>query len=251
MHEIRRKVADTACHSIVGRLLSFMFADRIPARGIVVDTSDPLIVPSTKAQLFWGFYERAERRFIRRYLRKDRDVIELGASLGVASCFIRGVLPRSRKLVCVEAYPALVDVIRRNLETNSLLHNVTVRHEAIDYDASGRTEVSMATGRDSLGGCVGEDGDGTQRAKTTTLSRIIEESGVEAFTLVSDIEGAEAGILLHDAEALRRCDQIIIELHHTVFEGRKFEVEDLKQILIGEHGFTLRDQHGPVCVLER
>jgi len=57
-------------------------------------------------------------------------------------------------------------------------------------------------------------------------------------------------VLLHDADALLLCQQIIIELHETRTSDPDFPVEDLLAMIV-EHGFDLRARHGPVCVLER
>jgi FkbM family methyltransferase len=250
--QLKRKLADAACHATIGSLLSYTFSNRIRSRGIVVDTSHPLIVPVVKAQLFWGFYERSEIRFVRQYLRTDMDVVELGSSLGLVSCLIRKLLPLSCRLICVEAHPQLIDVIEANLRNNSLTDNVSVLSSAIHYGETDQLEVSFSSAADTLGGQVAPlHAEGSVRVKTTTLSRIIAENSLKEFCLVSDIEGAEAGLILEDAAALKNCRQIIIELHDTIFKGRALGITELRDTLVAVHGFKLRDQHGPVCVFEK
>ena len=249
---IKRNIANAACHSTIGSLLSYAFANRIRSNGIVIDTSHPLIVPGVKAQLFWGLYERSEVRFVRQYLRTDLDVIELGSSLGLISCLIRSMLPASHRLICVEAHPQLIEVIESNLRNNSLANNVSVLNKAIYYEPVNRLDVSVSSASDTLGSQVVTPEKGNHlRVKTTRLSRIIEENSIGEFCLVSDIEGGEAGLILEEPGALRNCRQIIIELHDTFFKGQAIRVEELKDTLVARHGFRLRDQHGPVCVFEQ
>src|SRR2546423_14009346 len=105
---LKVSMARALCHPIVGRVLGATLRNRIHAGGFGVDTSDPAIAPRVKASLFWGFYESAEIRFVRQYLRRDCDAVELGSSLGVVSCNVRRRLMPRRRLVCVEANPRLL-----------------------------------------------------------------------------------------------------------------------------------------------
>ena len=66
---------------------------------------------------------------------------------------------------------------------------------------------------------------------------------------MADIEGAEAGIFLHDKEALARCRLMIIELHEIQYEGRRLSIQDQLQ-LASESGFVCRNHHRAVYVLE-
>ncbi|MGZ0173612.1 MAG: hypothetical protein ACKVHE_29185 [Planctomycetales bacterium] len=65
---------------------------------------------------------------------------------------------------------------------------------------------------------------------------------------MSDIEGAELGVVRFDVEALRRCRLAIIEFH---------DVDDLNWNIVKletewmKCGFKLVDKYGPVCVMER
>ena len=46
------------------------------------------------------------------------------------------------------------------------------------------------------------------------------KAGVGDFILVSDIEGAEAGMFDRDADALTRCRRMIVELHESTYGAR-------------------------------
>ncbi|HEV2914551.1 MAG TPA: FkbM family methyltransferase [Pyrinomonadaceae bacterium] len=250
---VKSKVAKTLCHPRMGKLLALLFRDRIPSRGCVVATDSPVITPEIKAMLFWRFYESAEIRFVDRYIRRDLDVVELGSSLGVVACQIRKRISESSKLLCVEANPGLVGLISRNLEVNSLDKKVSIIGKAIDYDPTQRGSVNFHFGDSNISGKVAEQQravDGS-RVPTTTLAQLMNENGINDYVLVSDIEGAEAGIALADKEALKTCRQIIIELHDTVFDNKRVDVEQMCKAFINLHGFTLRDRYGPVCVFEK
>jgi hypothetical protein len=69
------------------------------------------------------------------------------------------------------------------------------------------------------------------------------------FALVSDIEGAEAGMFIEEDTSLDECKQIIIEVHDTIYNdkklGRKEVVEKIKS-----NGFEVTDEYGPVFCFE-
>ena len=71
------------------------------------------------------------------------------------------------------------------------------------------------------------------------------------FSLVSDIEGAEVGIVLDDSSALQRCVTLIIEVHDAFYRGSPVTAETTVQRLQAELGFRLIARCGRVCVLER
>lgn len=232
----------------VGRALLAAFPRGIPAHGARYELNGAAVPASVPAQVFWGFYENTEIRMIKRHLRRDLDVVELGSSLGVTSVAIARRLGSGRQLVCVEANPNVVPVLRANLERNEV-SKVSIVQEAVAYGAPevmlklgvGTTDSRLAATSPSMGVMV----------PATTLGEIVRRFGLQRFALVCDIEGAEAQILEHDGEALSRCKQIIIELHDGMSaEGTLVTVDDLRALL-SEAGFERGEQHGPVGVFAR
>lgn len=238
-------------HPLVGHALGSWFSDSIPSRGLRIDTRSD-VTSAVKAMLFWGLYESAEIRFVQRFLRPGIDVVELGSSLGVVSCHIARKIAQEARLLCVEANPRLGGIIVNNLAVNAPSVKAKVINAAIDYSSAESGTVRLNVGNTNLTSSVasGQNGCETLAIESTTLSRLLCEQGVEEYSLVADIEGAEIGILLHDRGALRRCRQIIAELHVSSSDGRTYSVEDLVRILTEECGYVLVARRGPVCVFE-
>lgn len=237
----------------IGKVIARAFHDHIPCRGCVIDTTSPLVVPRIKAKLFLRGYEPIEINFVKKYLHPDRDVIDLGSSLGVVSAHIGQKLAAGRRVICVEANPDLVDVIRTNVTRNAPQVAVEIISGAVDYPPDGRQLVELALGFDNLVAHIVEDEvvpDGIF-VPTIALSEIVQRYNLGDYALVSDIEGSEAGLLEMDSAALTRCRQMIIELHHTVRRERVILMEELAAALAGRHGFTLVDRRGPVYVFEK
>jgi FkbM family methyltransferase len=232
-----------------GRVISRLFNDRIPTHGCTIDMSCPLISPDTKAQLFWGSYERTEIRFALRYLQNDLDVIDLGSSIGMIGSLLARRLRPACRMICVEAHPGLVPVVAANVSRNAPAARFTVLNRAVDYATnSGFSQLMPSVWSHS--GKIG-DGEGGIRVKSTTLSEILREQGINEYLLVADIEGAEAGLLLEDTHALLGCRQMVIELHNTSFRGKWITSEEMARVLAERHGFNLLDNYGAVYAFAR
>jgi len=251
---LKGAAARTLCHPIVGHIVARMARDRICTGGCGVDTSDAVVSPRVKAALFWGFYESAEIRFVRQYLRVDCDAVELGSSLGVVSCNVRRRLMVDRRLVCVEANPELIPVLESTLRLNACDRNVSVVGGAIDYTTPLNKPIVFAAGESNLQGRIATSAQARRRitVSTLTLSDVLDLGRIGgAYSLVCDIEGAEAQIIAHERAALKRCTQLVIELHPTTVDGAVLGPDELLGLIIRIHGFRLRDRYGSVCVFDR
>jgi FkbM family methyltransferase len=241
-------VARALIHPLVGAAVGRLYRDRIPDRhGCIIRTPAP-VTAAVKALLFWGMYESAEVRFVRRYLRRDLDVVELGSSIGVVGSHVARSLSPGRKLVCVEANPHLLAVLEQNVRLNAPAAAVSIVNAAISYDGGAQVELTLA--ETNLASSVGGQGGERVAVPTTSLSRLLGEQGIGEFCLISDIEGAEGGLIENDAAGLSRCAQIIIELHDSHLGGKPVSPTELAGA-IEARGYRRRAQYGPVHVFER
>lgn len=240
------------CLPVVGGSLRLLWRGRIPSlrfRGFRLKMPHDVVGPKIVAMFFWGIYESAELRFVRDHLAADRDVVEIGASIGAVSSAIAQRLVPGRRLVCVEANPALIGVLLENVEANGAHLSIEVVNKGIDYEGG---RVSFVEAVDNKGGQVAQLGSETgSSVPASTLLALLDECGLDRYSLVADIEGAEIAIIERDSAALGRCDQIVIELHDASGGGCKATIERLIEALTARHGFELRARHGTVCVFER
>jgi FkbM family methyltransferase len=231
-------------------MIATTFKGRIPSAGFIIDTNNDYIPQCNAASLFWGLYERKEIKFVRKFLRRNLDVIELGSSLGAISLHIVKVQDRERKTICLEANPYLIKTIEENVKLNFSWKKVEVLNRAIDY--SGQREVTFNISKNNLGSHVNHSEHAQPTlVKTATLKELIHDYQIKDFALVSDIEGAEAGMILKDKEALSQCKQMIIELHPINYEGYTYSVDELSKKIENLHGFRLIAQHHGVYVFEK
>lgn len=243
-------IADAICHPIVGGLISVIYRGRIRHGGGIIDTNNKHIGRRNAALLYWGLYERAEINYIDKYLSTGLDVIELGSSMGVVSLHIVQKQQQGKRLICVEANPYLIDTIKSNLRTNAPRAAVEVLNRVISYGNAGETNFSVCS--DTLVSSVTGPSDDTMISiKSCTLGELLGEFGIKDYALVSDVEGAEAGFILQDGEALSGCREMIIELHSTDFKDKKYSAEDFREMLETTHGFKLITKCGAVYAFRR
>lgn len=181
------------------------------------------------------------------------DVVELGSSIGVVASHIAHKLAPSRRFISIEADPRLLGQIELNVTRNAPLTELAIVHGAVDYSSDGRSSVDFIVGARNVDSRVSHASNDHVhlRVPTVTFSGILDQYKVGYYALVSDIEGAEAGLLEKEWLPLQRCQQVIIELHKTEYEGREVSIRDMCSILQSKHGFRLRDQRGAVYVFER
>ena len=246
-------IARMICHPAIGRLVGMSFGNRIPTHGLTIDTHDPVVQPKTKAELFWGIYEKAEVAYIQKYVTRGSTVLELGSSLGVTSCVIGKVIGARGRLIAIEANPELIPVCRKNLEMNIPEARAFLANRAIDY--CGMNPIWLNFGNDNTSARTQAASGGGRRGAwvaTSTLAGLIDEHQLNDFVLVCDIEGAEYGILTKDGEALSRCRLAIVELHAAESDDhRRVDPAHMVELFVGRHGFSVRDQRGPVFVFEK
>lgn len=252
MNILKNRVASVLCSDVVGAFLAKVFNNKIPSYRygkFTYDCSSEHILNSVKASIFWGIYESAEVRFIRKYLRSDLDVVELGASIGIVTTQILDRIDENQKLIAVEANPYLVNTLRNNLLLNSRFNNFSIINKAINYDD--KNEVRFYIEKENVNSSTKKNDGSFIKAVSTKLSEILTINGLSSYILVCDIEGTEIDILLNEPEHLINCEQLFIELHNTELDGVKYDVNDMVRLLTEKIGFNFINNYGTVYYFNR
>ena len=258
------------CTARLGRLVAACFRDRIPNHGHRIRTAPPSVSPQAKASILLHLYERREIALLRRHLRPELDVIEVGASLGVTGAVVAARLRAGRQLVAVEANPELVPELRRNLRSAARHDRAAGVHAALAYgpalhtsgvdtsgvdgsaldgsgvDGSGADRVAFVAGADSVLGSVATDPAAGEPVEAVTLGALRETWGLGRYALICDIEGGEWELIDQPAGVFSGCEQLFIELHDR--EGEE-GTQRLLRRLVDVHGFVPVERLGPVHYL--
>ena len=172
----------------------------------------------TRAVLATSMY----RRFLK-YLPKAEicTILDLGANGGGFPCLLVANGYHLKKVVCVEMNPNTFRRLQFNIQTNLPLANPVCLNQAVAATA-GMAQLHFGEGStgESLYEAKGEDvtSKPSYPIKLTTLGELVEDQfGVHEIDLCKiDIEGAEYDVLTDSSkEALKRCRNLIIEIHRS------------------------------------
>lgn len=210
---------------------------RLKHFGVILNVDDSNISKQMRKLIYRGWYENDEYRFVKRYVKPDDVVMELGAGMGfvgIACSKIAG----SDNVFCYEANPFLEQLIRRNHESNAVSPDLQM---CMLGQSEGQTEFFVSP-EFWISGVTS----GTGRKVTIPVRSANDEiQRIKPTCLVVDIEGGEVD-LLHTID-LSGIDKIIIELHPSTMGFTA-----INDILIHclEKRFSIAEQTAsPVCVL--
>ncbi|MCA9509634.1 MAG: FkbM family methyltransferase [Myxococcales bacterium] len=245
-----KSVLPSRLKSVVARLLTSRGMGRLVKAlnprgnlfGGVYDYS--LVSDRDAAQIFFGVWESAEIRFSKRFA-DNPVVVELGSSVGVTLGVLAVHLPDAR-LLCVEANPDNFAILQKLRERLPRPERIELIHRAIAY-AGGPVafDVTSVTGSKLGGGSIAA---GRRiEVDSTTLSALLASRGIDGpYTLITDIEGAEADVFFRDPDALAGCTKIVCELEDTAEHAIAGQIERLRAI-----GFEVHERYGNVFFLAK
>ena len=171
--------------------------------------------------------------------------------MGIVSSHLASLQNRGRNLVIVEANPALINTLTENVNAYKKVENtIKVYNKAISYSGE---EVVLSITEDSTETAISKTPStgNVIKVQPITLHELVSENNLRDYTLVCDIEGAEAEILNEEDSAVRSCKHLFLELHDTSYKGRNYSVDDLVSLIITKFEFQQVDQYGPVFYFTR
>ncbi len=248
MLRIKLLIAHVITSPIAGWLIGFFFPSTISSLKwpqLKIRNSKVLKF-RTKAQFYWGLYESAELRFVQKYVPTNSTILELGSSIGVMASFLTK-FKNPRRMILVEAYPALIPLLEANLNLNGAT-NFKIRNAAV---TSSKTDLYFTPGEDTISGQLTTNPTtGSIAVEGVRLLDLVESEGLHGYILISDVEGAELSFLLQE-NSLNNCELLVIELHQSSSNGREYSTSELTQIIISSHGLELVDKYGDVLVFRK
>ena len=219
---------------------------------------DPSVVSTrTRAEIFWGIYERPEVSFIRQFLQGSHHVVELGAGLGVSSAHIAAGMGHGGQLICVEANHDFLPLVARNAGRYARCKSVDLIVRNASIGADGHESLFYLDENSAESRVIDECSDAAPPISTRpvpgcTLHSLVNEFGLVEFDLVSDVEGAEVAFILGDGPTgLERCRRMVIELHNGVFSGARVHEETLLDALRQRWRLSVLARKGRVAALAR
>lgn len=154
------------------------------------------------AGLIGGFYESIELDLFERLTAASRNVIDVGANIGIYACVGAKHLPPGGQLTAFEPVPANLALLKHNLAQNGVARRVTVEPCAVS-EVSGATMIHLApgSGNHSLAAAVTGGDHGALPVRVTSLSEHLS-AGSPVDLLKIDVEGYDGYVLRGAARPL-------------------------------------------------
>ena len=168
------------------------------------------------------------------HIKEGDVVIDAGANIGLFSILASFKVKDKGRVIAIEPEPHNLKILKQNVELNRL-NNVIVIPKAL-YD---KPDKMVSIKGEGVGAYVSEDGEGL--VETTTLDKIVEETGLKPRILKIDIEGSEGKALIGGINTVRYLELIEMEVHDEVnmkkveeilsgFRKRELAIEDLGNV---------------------
>lgn len=180
---------------------------RFKVDGCEIEVPKHLTTRTYRSCFMTDDYEAEERALIKRFLRPDDSVLELGACIGVVACVTNRLLADKAKHLVVEGNPRLIPCIEKNRQINHA--GFTVVNKAASQDK----EVTFYIHDEFIvGGTAQRSSPHPVTVEGATLDDLNRESGPFSV-LIMDIEGGEIDVIPHALEFLKTCRLVIWETH--------------------------------------
>lgn len=253
-HLINLKIGHALSSPLITGAVKKLYPYHVRSNGLKFFIKDPLINESIISSIFWGYYERTERKAVERYLKKGLPIVELGSSIGYITLNIHKKSP-DQKIIAVEGNPHLIPLIEENVKINKA-HNIKVLNAVISYSGEEREKFTIDEGNlgSQLNILSGGNSASFVYVDSVTLKTIIQDNNITGpYVLVSDIEGAEFFLLKNenDDKVINNCVQLIIELHDLVDGEIHVRKEDLVEIICNKWKLAPVDRRNNVWVFEK
>ncbi|HEY7383290.1 MAG TPA: FkbM family methyltransferase [Beijerinckiaceae bacterium] len=184
---------------------------RMGARTIHVADDQPTFWDRVEA----GRWEPGTLALIDQLVDGGTTFLDLGAWVGPTALY---AATRARRVIAVEADPAALDQLKRNLSVNpDLAQRIDIVAGAIDAREGPVTLGARRKAGDSMSSTLLANSEHTWTAAAITPAQLAGRLRPdERLVLKIDIEGAEYALLPHLAPLLDRADAILAAFHPTI-----------------------------------
>jgi FkbM family methyltransferase len=190
-----------------------------------------------------------------RYLDPERDVLDIGANVGLLTVFFARSIQPPHKVLSVEPTPLAQSYLRRNIERNAVAEKVVV-FDGLVTEKPGSYELHVIPGKEeysSLGNIVHKSTTGEQsrtiQVAGETVDHLVGRFGVRPGFVKIDTEGAELFVLRGAIQTLRRERPVLLmELSDRLLASLGCSSEQVFALL-RENGYRVvnaDDPAGPV-----
>ena len=185
-------------------------SEYVDHRGVIIPIFPEVFSGSIIKALWDGTYETSEANELDGLIQPNEIILEIGAGCGFISSYC-AKNPHTKAVYCVEANPALIEVIKLTHKLNKV--GVTLYHEVLAKEAG---EIDFYIHKDFWASGTHSFLGKPVKVKTTPFQQRLAE--IRPTMLIIDIEGGEDG--LFDDIDLAGVKKIMLEIHQPTI-GRR------------------------------
>ena len=224
---------------------------QIDINGVKVAVRDSPLNSQMRRHLMKGRYEAAERELATTFIRPGDQILELGASVGIVTCFLARAAGKGGRIVSVEPNILLKPHFQLQLMLNNiradLIHALCCPLWEQTTPESLTSQGYLAS-RSNLSGRTTRAGETGISVRWITAEEACSETGLEPTVVVADIEGTEAVWTEHPPNFPKSLRTIIVELHTHII-GTKSSGQVVQAVM--EEGFRVAGVQRNVFAFER
>ena len=178
---------------------------QITLDGVRISTDSQTTPRSVRSALFKGTYESHERKIVRRFLKPEHRVLEIGTGIGLVSLVCARICG-AEKVLSYEANLRLEPIIRSNYALNGLTPNLHMRAITVDGNP-----ITFFRNDNVVSSSTLERGGDVEKVKVESdrLDNVLATHRPDV--VIMDVEGAEISLL--SGSTLAGVKHIIVEIH--------------------------------------
>jgi FkbM family methyltransferase len=160
-------------------------------------------------------YEPEIVSILKKYLKTDKDAVNVGANIGIFTVLLADLINKDRKVLAVEPTPLAFGYLVNNLKRNNLTNKV-VLYNGVCCDTPGGYNLNTIEGKEEFSS-LGESymnnihGNVVQiKVQGETLDHLVNTFDLDPGIVLIDVEGAEMKVLKGASEMIAKYRPIII-----------------------------------------
>jgi FkbM family methyltransferase len=182
-------------------------------------------------------YEKEIVDIVRKHINPTRDVIDVGANIGLYSILFSKLIFKDHRVLCIEPSPAAIKYLRKNIERNNSVN--TIIYEGIATKTKGYYKFNIIPGMEeysSLGPITHRWTDGKKYESIDvsgdTIDNLVINYNLNPGFIKVDVEGAEYLVFSGARETIKKYRPIILsELSDNMMTNLGNSSEDVIQML--------------------
>ena len=183
-------------------------------------------------------YEDELLKLINQHLDSKKDVIDIGANIGLYTVLFSKIIEPSRKVLAVEPVPKAIQLLKNNLSRNGCIENVLI-YEGLTCDKKANYKLNTVEGLEeysSLGELVhvyvNNKSSKTIEVEGDTIDNLVRTNKLNPGFIKIDAEGAEFKILSGAREVMKEFrPTILCEISNKLLKAQDSSSKEVFQLL--------------------